>query len=74
MTFSYVDLLLLFACLRLYETAEPGSAARPRLKAAVWALTTALTVLFSAKVAAVMPAAVAVAIWVMAFATVAGGF
>ena len=72
--FSYVDLLLLFACLRLYETAEPGSAARPRLKAAVWALTTALTVLFSAKVAAVMPAAVAVAVWVMAFATDAGGF
>ena len=72
MAFSYVDLILLFACLRLYETAEPGSAARPRLKEAVWVLSTALTVLFSAKVAAVMPAAVAIS--VMAFATVAGGF
>ncbi|RLN08805.1 hypothetical protein C2845_PM11G00040 [Panicum miliaceum] len=72
--FSYLDLILLFACLRWYETAAPGSAARARLKAAVWTLTTALTVLFSAKVAAVMPAAVAVVVWVMAFATVAGGF
>ncbi|KAG2649517.1 uncharacterized protein LOC120655097 [Panicum virgatum] len=72
--FSYLDLVLLFGCLRLYETAEPGSARRPRLKVAVWTLTTALTVLFSAKVAAVMPAAVAVVVWVMAFATIAGGF
>lgn len=72
--FSYLDLILLFACLKWFETAAPGSAARPRLKVAVWTLTTALTVLFSAKVAAVVPAAVAVLVWVMAFATVAGGF
>ncbi|CAL4889163.1 unnamed protein product [Urochloa decumbens] len=72
--FSYLDLLALFYCLRRYEGAEPGSALRDRLKVAVWLLTTALTVLFSYKVAAVMPVAVAVVVWLMAFATVAGGF
>nr|CAB3446109.1 unnamed protein product [Digitaria exilis] len=72
--FSYLDLVLLFGCLRWYEATEPSSSARSWLKAAVWVLTTALTVLFSAKVAAVMPPAVAVAVWLMAFATVAGGF
>ncbi|KAL6888246.1 hypothetical protein ACP4OV_009272 [Aristida adscensionis] len=70
--FSYLDLLALFACLRWYETA--GDALRRRLKPAVWLLTTALTVVFSWKVAAVMPAGVAVVVWLMAFATVAGGF
>ncbi|TKW37254.1 hypothetical protein SEVIR_1G036000v4 [Setaria viridis] len=72
--FSYLDLLALFYCLRRYEGAEPGSALRDRLKVAVWLLTTALTILFSYKVAAVMPVAAAVVVWLMAFATVAGGF
>ncbi|KAL6604436.1 hypothetical protein ACP70R_042863 [Stipagrostis hirtigluma subsp. patula] len=72
--FSYVDLLALFFCLRQYESAEPGSQLRDRLKVAVWLLTTALTLVFSYKVAAVMPAAVAIVVWLMAFGTVAGGF
>ncbi|XP_062218572.1 uncharacterized protein LOC133918623 [Phragmites australis] len=72
--FSYLDLIALFSCLRLYESAEPGSLLRDRLKVAVWLLTTALTLLFSYKVAEVMPAAVAVVVWLMAFGTVAGGF
>lgn len=72
--FSYLDLLALFYCLRRYESAEPGSGLRDRLKVAVWLLTTALTILFSYKVAALMPLAVAVVVWLMAFATVAGGF
>ncbi|WVZ51865.1 hypothetical protein U9M48_002968 [Paspalum notatum var. saurae] len=72
--FSYADLVALYACLRAFETAEQGTAARDRLKVAVWLLTTALTLAFSYKVAAVMPVAVAVAVWVMAFATVVGGF
>lgn len=72
--FSYVDLLALFHCLRRYENAEPASQLRDRLKIAVWVLTTALTLLFSFKVAAVMPPAVAVLVWLMAFATIAGGF
>lgn len=72
--FSYLDLLLLFYCLRQYESAEHGSQLRERLKVAVWSLTTALTLLFSFKVAAIMPPAVAVVVWLMAFGTVAGGF
>ncbi|KAJ1255910.1 hypothetical protein BS78_K138400 [Paspalum vaginatum] len=72
--FSYADLLTLFVCLRAFEAAEPGSVSRDRLKVVVWLLTTALTLAFSYKVAAVMPVAVAVAVWVMAFATVVGGF
>ncbi|KAL6628921.1 hypothetical protein ACP70R_028686 [Stipagrostis hirtigluma subsp. patula] len=72
--FSYLDLLTLFFCLKQYENAEPGSQLRDRLKVAVWLLTTALTLVFSYKVAAVMPAAVAVLVWLMAFGTVAGGF
>lgn len=71
---SYVDLLLLFFALRWYETAEPGSLTRDRLKVVVWVLTTALTLLFTSKVAAVMPALVAVLVWVLAFTTIAGGF
>lgn len=72
--FAYADLLLLFWCLRRFERAEPGSPARGRLKLAVWLLTSALTLLFSCKVAAVMPAAVAAVVWVMGAATVCGGF
>ncbi|KAF8691523.1 hypothetical protein HU200_040670 [Digitaria exilis] len=72
--FSYADLVALFVCLRMYERARAGSATREWLKVAVWILTTLLTFAFSCKVAAVMPAPVAVLVWLMAFATVAGGF
>ncbi|GJM90603.1 hypothetical protein PR202_ga06903 [Eleusine coracana subsp. coracana] len=68
------DLVLLFACLRLYERAPAQSSTREQLKVAVWILTTLLTFAFSYKVAAVMPPSVAVLVWLMAFATVAGGF
>lgn len=71
---AYADLLLLFWCLRRYERAEPGSSLREWLKLAVWLLTSALTLLFSFKVAAVMPAAVAAVVWVMGLATISGGF
>jgi len=72
--FSYADLLALFACLRMYERAPAGSSTRGRLKVAVWILTTLLTFAFSSKVAAVMPPTVALLVWLVAFATVAGGF
>ncbi|KAL6628923.1 hypothetical protein ACP70R_028688 [Stipagrostis hirtigluma subsp. patula] len=72
--FAYLDLVLLFCCLRRYERAEPGSTARDRLKLAVWLLTAALTLLFSYKVAAVMPAAAAALVWAMGLTTIAGGF
>uniref|UniRef100_A0A0D9WRI1 Uncharacterized protein n=1 Tax=Leersia perrieri TaxID=77586 RepID=A0A0D9WRI1_9ORYZ len=72
--FSYVDLVLLFVCLRLFERSEPNSSARGNLKVAVWILTTLLTVVFSYKVAAIMPVPVKVLVWAMAGATVLGGF
>jgi hypothetical protein len=72
--FSYVDLVLLFVCLRWYEREAPGCATRGKLKVGVWILTTLLTMAFSYKVAAIMPLAVKVVIWAMACATVLGGF
>ncbi|BAF19850.1 uncharacterized protein [Oryza sativa Japonica Group] len=71
---SYIDLVLLFACLRLFEKAPRDSARREWLKVFVWGLTTLLTVMFSYKVAAIMPPVVAVIVWAMAFATIGGGF
>ncbi|CAL5023136.1 unnamed protein product [Urochloa decumbens] len=72
--FSYAILVALFVCLKMYERARAGSAKRKWLKIVVWVLTTLLTFTFSSKVAAVMPVPVAVLVWMMAFATVAGGF
>ncbi|CAL5059463.1 unnamed protein product [Urochloa decumbens] len=72
--FAYLDLVLLFFCLRWYERAEPGSALREWLKRAVWLLTSALTLAFSYKVASVMPAAAAALVWIMGLATITGGF
>ena len=66
--FSYLDFL------RWYESAEPGSLTRDRLKVVIWVLTTALTLLFTTKVAAVMPTVVVVVVWFMAFSTIGGGF
>ncbi|KAG0532333.1 hypothetical protein BDA96_04G099600 [Sorghum bicolor] len=72
--FAYAILVALFVCLRMYERARAGSSKREWLKIAVWILTTLLTFSFSYKVAAIMPAPMAVVVWLMAFATVAGGF
>ena len=71
---SYLDLVLLFLCLRLFEKAPRDSPRREWLKVFVWGLTTLLTVMFSHKVAAIMPPLVAVVVWAMAFATIGGGF
>jgi len=71
---SYLDLVALFACLRLYERLDRHSPRRERIKAAVWALTTLLTVMFTYKVAEVMPLAVKLLVWAMAAATTFGGF
>jgi hypothetical protein len=71
---SYVDLALLFVCLRLLKRAPQDSPRRQWLKACVWVLATLLTFVFSQKVAAVMPPVVAVVVWAMAFATICGGF
>jgi len=71
---SYLDLVLLFACLRIFERTPRESPRRGVLKACVWGLTTLLTVMFSHKVAAIMPPLVALVVWAMAFATIGGGF
>uniref|UniRef100_A0A0E0KZ85 Uncharacterized protein n=1 Tax=Oryza punctata TaxID=4537 RepID=A0A0E0KZ85_ORYPU len=79
--FSYADLALLFLCLSMYERLPPpleevqegdsgdGAAVRRRrswLKMAAWALSTALSVAFAWRVAAVMPApALKAAVWGM---------
>ncbi|CAN6271943.1 unnamed protein product [Urochloa humidicola] len=72
--FCYGDLVALLICLTMYERARAGSAKRTCLKIAVWVLTTLLTFAFSYKVAAAMPAPVAVLVWLITFATVSGGF
>jgi len=71
---SYLDLVALFACLRLYERLDRHSPRRETVKAAVWVLTTILTVMFSYKVAEIMPLVVKLLVWAMAAATTCGGF
>ncbi|RWV78754.1 hypothetical protein GW17_00060227, partial [Ensete ventricosum] len=69
---AYAVLLLLLRCVRGLEGSS--AADRPRLKAAVWCLATLLTLMFSYKVAAIMPLPVAVMVWSMAAAVCLGGF
>jgi FlaA1/EpsC-like NDP-sugar epimerase len=72
---SYLDLLSLFYCLRLYEKSQQDDPSKRKIiKVIVWSLTTLLTVMFSYKVAALMPLPVAVIVWAMASATILGGF
>ncbi|WOL14131.1 hypothetical protein Cni_G22911 [Canna indica] len=74
--FCYVDLALLFLCLKSFERLGPDSPAEKKegLKAATWLLATALTLAFSWRVAEVMPLLLAVAVWVMAGSVAVGGF
>ncbi|CAN6191259.1 unnamed protein product [Urochloa humidicola] len=69
---AYAALLLLLHSLRRFERAPPAD--RGRSKAAVWALSTLLTVMFASRVAPLMPPPVGVAVWAMAAATAGGGF
>ncbi|CAD6337732.1 unnamed protein product [Miscanthus lutarioriparius] len=68
-----VALWLLFLCLRQFEQGV-GRRRDTKIRAAVWALTTLLTVMFASRVAPLMPPPVRVAVWVMAVVTAAGGF
>ncbi|TVU12628.1 hypothetical protein EJB05_46279, partial [Eragrostis curvula] len=65
-------LLLLFLCLREFERAGRGRSRN--IKAAVWILTTLLTVMFTSRVAPLIPRVVAVVVWAMAATTATGGF
>ncbi|XP_078151855.1 uncharacterized protein LOC144547136 [Carex rostrata] len=70
----FLDLLLLFFCLQKFEKMPRNSPVRTWLKIAIWFLSTFLTVMFSYRVAALMPLAVAIVVWVMALSTVGAGF
>ncbi|XP_040380507.1 uncharacterized protein LOC102711263 [Oryza brachyantha] len=73
---AYANLAALFAVLRRAEALTPESPARERrrLLRAAWALSTVLSCTFAYRVARIMPAAMAVAVWAMTASLVAGGF
>ncbi|XP_066368982.1 uncharacterized protein [Miscanthus floridulus] len=71
---SHLNLALLLCALHRFEVAPPGSPARGRARLAVWLLTTTLTAAFTWKIGEVMPLGLAVVAWVLAAATVGGGF
>uniref|UniRef100_A0A0D9ZUZ1 Uncharacterized protein n=1 Tax=Oryza glumipatula TaxID=40148 RepID=A0A0D9ZUZ1_9ORYZ len=72
---AYAALVALFLVLRRAEQLTPESPAheRRRLQRAAWALSTLLSCLFAYRVARIMPAAMAVAVWAMTASVVAGG-
>ncbi|KAL6840554.1 hypothetical protein ACP4OV_030364 [Aristida adscensionis] len=71
---SFLILVSLFVALRVFETLPRESPRRAHAKATVWTLTTALTLMFSQRVAALMPLPAAVVVWVMAGSTISAGF
>ncbi|KAJ3701394.1 hypothetical protein LUZ61_005099 [Rhynchospora tenuis] len=71
---AYLNLLLLFWCLRLFQRAGQNAPQRPRIKAYVWSLSTLLTCMFSYKVAAIMPWPVDLVVWGLGSSVVIGGF
>ncbi|GJM94793.1 hypothetical protein PR202_ga11472 [Eleusine coracana subsp. coracana] len=72
---SYAVLGALFLCLRHAERLTPDSPAgeRRRVHAAVWVLTTVLSLAFAYRVAALMPPALAVIVWAMTTIVVLAG-
>ncbi|XP_062188729.1 uncharacterized protein LOC133892005 [Phragmites australis] len=69
---AYLALIILFRCLHLFER-NPGRRGRG-LKAAVWGLSTLLTLMFSYKVAAIMPLWAQLLVWAMGIFTIVAGF
>ena len=73
--FSYLNLLLLFGAIRRFEASPAdGSPARGRARLAVWLLTATLTAAFTWRIGEMVPLRFAAAAWIMAAATVLGGF
>ncbi|TVU17176.1 hypothetical protein EJB05_33201, partial [Eragrostis curvula] len=72
---AYALLGALFLCLRRAErlTPESPTGERRRVLAAVWVLSTVLSLSFAYRVAALMPPAVAVLVWCMTAAVVLAG-
>ncbi|KAG0539154.1 hypothetical protein BDA96_03G298000 [Sorghum bicolor] len=73
-TVCFLCVVFLFHLLRVFERLPPESPRRLPVKAAVWAVTTTLTVMFSGRVAPLMPAPVAAVVWSMAAVTILAGF
>ncbi|KAF0921100.1 hypothetical protein E2562_038625 [Oryza meyeriana var. granulata] len=71
---AFIILLLLFYALRVFDSLPHGSLRRIHVKAGVWVLSTVLTIMFSYRVAALMPFPVAAVIWAMAGSTIVAGF
>jgi hypothetical protein len=67
---AYVALILLFRCLHLLERG-PGNRG---IKLAVWGLSTILTIMFSSKVASIMPLWAQLLVWTMGIFTIVAGF
>ena len=73
--FSHLNLLLLFGAIRRFEASPAdGSPARGRARLAVWLLTATLTAAFTWRIGEMVPLRFAAAAWVVAAATVLGGF
>lgn len=71
---SFAALILLFICLQKFEKTPQNSPTLFHLKIAVWCLSTFLTAMFSYRVAALMPLAVAIIVWAMSLSTIGAGF
>ncbi|CAN6208706.1 unnamed protein product [Urochloa humidicola] len=72
--FSHLNLLSLFLAIGHFDQSPPGSPARRRARLAVWLLTTTLTAAFTWKIGALLPLGFAIAAWIVAAATVLGGY
>ncbi|CAL4952623.1 unnamed protein product [Urochloa decumbens] len=70
---AYVALIALFRCLHMLERAGPGGHGQG-VKLAVWGLSTLLTLMFSFKVAAIMPLWAQLLVWAMGIFTIVAGF
>lgn len=75
-TSCYVELILLFFCLKKRERLGDNASVEQihRLKVVVWILTTLLTVTFSYRVSLIMPLFLKVVIWGMSGSVIAAGF
>ncbi|WOL09162.1 hypothetical protein Cni_G17915 [Canna indica] len=73
LVFAYSDLALLLVCLKRMERQNKPET-KERLKAAVWALGSALELALTWRVAEIMPPVIAIVVWLMATLVVVGGF
>ncbi|KAF3326899.1 hypothetical protein FCM35_KLT08529 [Carex littledalei] len=75
-TSCYVELMLLFYCLRKHEnmTADAPTDDRDRLKGVVWVLCTLLTCTFAWRISQILPWYLNIIIWGMSASVIVVGF